>query len=194
VPVSPRPARPADAWALTGAMGADGDRYEARLVRGCRCFAAWLDGRVAGYGWLSTGAEWIGELEREIVLPPGEAYAWNCVTLPASRRRGVFRALLGCIAESARRDGARRLWIGSAGGLGGPPAGTGAIGEAGFVPALRAELLALPGLRVVVARTVPAAGREPSGTAWRALRLPGRAPGSGARPVLLLQRRRARWH
>ena len=75
-------------------MGPEGDLVAARLARGCRCFAVWMDGQVAGYGWLSTGPEWIGELGLEIRPPVGEAYIWNCVTLPAHRLRGKDLRLL----------------------------------------------------------------------------------------------------
>ena len=80
-------------------MGADGDLVESRLARGCRCFGAWLDDGLAGYGWLSTKPEWIGELELEIAPGDGEGYIWNCFTLEQQRRRGVLR--LGPLAENS---------------------------------------------------------------------------------------------
>ncbi len=94
-------------------MGPDGDLVGARLARGCTCFAAWSDGALVGYGWLSTGPEWIGEVQLEIKPREREAYIWNCVTIPEHRRRGVFRALVAGITLAARRLGSRRLWIGS---------------------------------------------------------------------------------
>ncbi|MDQ6741776.1 MAG: GNAT family N-acetyltransferase, partial [Candidatus Dormibacteraeota bacterium] len=75
---------------VVAVMGAEGDLVLARLARGCRCLAVRSGGEVAGYGWLSTGPEWIGELGLEIRPAPGEIYVWNCVTLPAHRRRGLF--------------------------------------------------------------------------------------------------------
>src|SRR6266851_5725936 len=75
-------------------MGDEGDLVEVRLARGCRCFGGWIDGELAGYGWLSTGSEWIGELELEIRPSVGEGYIWNCFTLADKRRRGVLRAVL----------------------------------------------------------------------------------------------------
>jgi GNAT superfamily N-acetyltransferase len=113
-------------------MGDEGDLVALRVARGCRCFAISLAGEVAGYGWLSAGAEWIGELGLEIAPGPGEAYVWNCVTLPAQRLRGFFRCLLLFIVEQARREGCSRLWIGSLDD--GPET---AVAGAGFAPALR---------------------------------------------------------
>lgn len=116
---------------LVAAMGPEGDRVEPRLARGCRCFAACVEGRVAGYGWLSAGPEWIGEVGLELRPGPAEAYVWNCVTLPRDRRRGIFRALLRHVAAAAAGEGLRRLWIAS--GEGGAES---AVVGAGFAPVL----------------------------------------------------------
>jgi GNAT superfamily N-acetyltransferase len=113
------------------AMGADGDLVETRLARGCRCFVGWLGGELAGYGWLSTKPEWIGELELEIAPGHREGYIWNCFTLEPQRRRGVLRALLAGIRARASEEGFHRLWIGSVA----IPAEK-AFGQSGFTPAL----------------------------------------------------------
>ena len=126
--------RPDQASALVEAMADEGELAGLRFARGCRCFAAWEDGRVAAYGWLSTGPEWIGELAVEISPLPGEAYVWNCFTLPEHRLRGRFRDLLAGIVAQASAEGLRRLWIGSLGGA------TPAVVAAGFRPALEIRL------------------------------------------------------
>jgi GNAT superfamily N-acetyltransferase len=113
-------------------MGVEGDLVAARMARGCRPFAAWVDGGIAGYGWLSTHPEWIGELQLEIAPRPGEAYIWNCVTLPEHRRQGIFRSLLIGIPAALRREQMRRSWIGSVA----IPAEN-AVGSAGFAAALQ---------------------------------------------------------
>ena len=94
-------------------MGYEGERVTARLARGCRCFVVRVDGAIAGYGWLSTGPEWIGELQLEITPRRREGYIWDCATLVEHRRKGIFRSLLVGISEVARRDGLQRLWIGT---------------------------------------------------------------------------------
>jgi GNAT superfamily N-acetyltransferase len=91
-----------------------------------------VDGSIAGYGWLSIQPEWVGELQLEIRPGPGEAYVWNCATLPEHRRQGVFRALLAGISNHAAAGGLRRLWIGSVA----IPAEK-AVSPSGFRPALR---------------------------------------------------------
>ncbi len=130
-------------------MGRDGDLVETRLARGCRCFVIVQRGELAAYGWLSTGPEWIGELDLEITPGAGEAYVWNCVTLPTHRRQGLFRALLAGINVLARREGLKRLWIGSVA----IPAER-AVGPSGFRPALMFESRRAAGLHLV--RTRPA--------------------------------------
>ena len=125
-------------------MGPEGDLVAARLARGCRCFAVWMDGQVAGYGWLSTGPEWIGELQLEITPGSAEGYIWNCVTVDAHRRKGIFRSLLIGISEIARRDGLKRLWIGSVA----IPAEK-AVGSSGFQPALHFTTVTVGGLHAM---------------------------------------------
>lgn len=112
-------------------MGDEGELVGLRLARGCRCFAAVDGSEVTAYGWLSTGTEWIGEIRLEIRPEAGEVYVWNCLTLPAHRRRGMFRAVLVRISSVLKEEGAGRLWIAS-GGTGAEKA----LPDAGFQPVL----------------------------------------------------------
>jgi GNAT superfamily N-acetyltransferase len=137
------------------AMGDEGDLVAARLARGCRCFGAWLEGELAGYGWLSTKTEWIGELELEITPRAGEGYIWNCFTLANQRRRGVLRALLAGIRARAHDEGFTRLWIGSVA----IPAET-AFGPSGFTPTLVFSSEVITGYRWLQVR--PVAGADPA--------------------------------
>ena len=143
-------------------MEAESVLVPGRLARGSRCFGAWAGHELVGYGWLSTKSEWIGELEMEIGLPPGEAYIWNCVTLARHRRKGIFRSVVAAIVAQAHKEGLARLWIASLAGMGGN-----AIQQAGFQPVLRfdsAKRLGLLWLRVRAAQGVDpdllAAARE----------------------------------
>jgi len=85
-----------------------------------------------GYGWLSSSREWIGEVGLEITPGPGEAYIWNCVTLPTHRLQGVFSGLVDTMCATAAAEGLRRLWIASLRGT-----AESALPPAGFQPALR---------------------------------------------------------
>jgi GNAT superfamily N-acetyltransferase len=135
-------------------MGVEGDRVAPRMQRGCRCFGAWMGTDLVGYGWVSTAAEWIGETQVEVRPARGEAYIWNCVTLPEHRRKGVFGALLRAIKAQLKGDGRGRVWIGSLS----DPAES-AFPKAGFVPVLRMDFTALAGLRWV--RILPAYKVDP---------------------------------
>jgi len=165
---------------IAEAMGEHGDLVGKRLARGCRCFGAWLGPELAGYGWLSTGPEWIGELQLEIAPGPGDGYIWNCATVPSHRRRGVFRSMLAGITAQTREDGLRRLWIGSVA----IPAEK-AVGPSGFKPALVFDSAALAGLRGM--RIAPAPGADPAlvADALQAL---------SVRPGFRLRRSRPRRH
>jgi GNAT superfamily N-acetyltransferase len=158
---------------IADAMGSEGDLVATRLARGCRCFGAWVGGDFAGYGWLSTGTEWIGELDLEIRPAGGEAYLWNCVTLPAHRRKGVFRSVMAGVAQRARTEGLSRLWIGSVA----LPAEK-AVPQVGFVPVLHFSSEILSGIRWLKVRSVPeaelallAAARDVLAIGGRPLRL-----------------------
>ena len=140
---------------LVYAMGNEGDRVLPRLERGSRAFAVLDGGRVVAYGWLATGPEWIGELEVEFTPAAGEAYIWNCLTLPEHRRRGHYRALLEGIVAQARQEGLARTWIGSIE----DPAEK-ADADAGFSPVLHFEVTKVLGLRML--RVGQARGADPA--------------------------------
>jgi GNAT superfamily N-acetyltransferase len=136
-------------------MGADGDLVAKRLARGCRCFVVWIDGAVGGYGWLSVGPEWMGEVQLRMTPGAGEGYIWNCVTVPEHRRKGVFRSLLTGISKVAHAEGLKRLWIGSVA----IPAEK-AVGPAGFKPALHFTSGSIAGFHWLAVR--PSPGGDPT--------------------------------
>jgi ribosomal protein S18 acetylase RimI-like enzyme len=135
VPVAWEEPGPASVADLAAAMGlADPGPAVGRMERGARGFAGRVDGMIACYGWVSPGTESIGELEREIRLPPAEAYIWDCFTLPGHRGRGLYKALLAHMVEVLRTEGYGRVWIGAS--LANRPSVRG-FEAAGFAPVLR---------------------------------------------------------
>ena len=84
-----------------------------RLQSGRRCFSLQAGGQIAAYGWVTRGAECVGELEREFHLHDGEAYIWDCGTVPAWRRQGCYSALLSHSIHQLRGEGIQRIWIGA---------------------------------------------------------------------------------
>ncbi len=84
-----------------------------RFDTGRRCYAAWVEAELAAYGWVSFEEEAIGELRLRVHLAPGEAYVWDCATVPAFRRRRLYTALLTHIVGALRMEGLCRVWIGA---------------------------------------------------------------------------------
>ena len=105
---------PEEGEALAQAMGQDDAQEIERHLRGDRrCFAAWVGGEVASYCWLSLGEEEVGEMERVIHLPAGEAYIWNCATLPRFRRQRLYTALLNFMIRRLAAGDFQRIWVGA---------------------------------------------------------------------------------
>lgn len=98
--------------ALAEAGGAK-DEIVNRFEAGKRCYAAWVGQQVAAYGWVSLDNEFIGEFNLCVHLLPGEAYIWDCLTVPVYRRQGLYSALLIYIRQELQRDGLCRAWIGA---------------------------------------------------------------------------------
>jgi hypothetical protein len=151
---------------LAAAMGRDARLAAGRFVRGCRCFAARVEGGIAAYAWVSTGSEWIGEIDSPIQLSPAEAYVWNCVTLPPYRRRRLYTALLGLVAARLGAEGVRRVWVATLVSL--PHAGRG-VATAGFRPAAHAVCLRVAWLRLLWLVAVRQAEPELAASARRVL-------------------------
>ena len=84
-----------------------------RLESGRQCYAAWVEGQVAAYGWVSFEHEDIGELNLRIELLKGEAYIWDCATLPAFREKLLYSMLLIYILGELRAQNLCRAWIGA---------------------------------------------------------------------------------
>ena len=84
-----------------------------RFRSGRRCYVARVDDRLAAYGWVSFDDELIGELHLRLKLLPGEAYIWDCATIPALRRNHLYSALLVYILGELRAEGFSRAWIGA---------------------------------------------------------------------------------
>jgi ribosomal protein S18 acetylase RimI-like enzyme len=142
---------------FAGAAGSSGAGVlKRRFEQGGRCFGVRAQGRLAAYGWVSSGAEWIGELEREFRIPEDEIYIWDCETTPEFRRNRLYSSLLSAILGQSRAEGLRRVWIGS--NLDNRPSMRG-IEAAGFRPAAEITSLRLIVLRVLRVTSLP--GSEP---------------------------------
>lgn len=150
-----REATPGDSPALARAMGQDQDiKIRTRLPRDDRrCFVGWFNKRIVTYCWLSMEQEYVGEMERELNLLEGEAYIWNCATLPDYRRQGLYTALLAFMLARLAEDGAQRVWIGA--DLENVPSHR-AFHTAGFLPAAAFTYVRFWRLYAFLARPLPA--------------------------------------
>ena len=105
---------PEAAGALAQAMGLEDPAPAlARFSTGRRCYIARVAGALVAYGWVSFEEEGIGELGLSLHLQPGEAYIWDCATLPPYRGQWLYPALLTHIIGTLRSEGLQRLWIGA---------------------------------------------------------------------------------
>jgi RimJ/RimL family protein N-acetyltransferase len=112
---------------LQGVLEADPLR---RFAAGHRAYVAYWQGEPAAWGWVATRSAEIGELGSAFVVPEGERYLWNFVTLPAHRGRGIYPRLLDAIIQAESGE-AERFWIASAPENHASGAG---IRKAGFTP------------------------------------------------------------
>ncbi len=98
---------------LTAMQRADPEVIAERFQTGRRCFGFEVDGRIVSFGWMTPGAEETGELERTLSVPAGEAYVWDCGTIPDQRRKGFYSALLNRTLYLLQDEGVPRVWIGA---------------------------------------------------------------------------------
>lgn len=84
-----------------------------RFERGKRCYAGLLADQIVTYGWVTFDEEGIGELGLKARLRAGEAYIWDCATLPAYRGQRLYPALLAHILGALATEGISRAWLGT---------------------------------------------------------------------------------
>lgn len=100
--------------ALATVMGANNSTGTLeRFESGRRCYVAQVDDKIVAYGWVSFEEEFIGELNLRLRLLPGEAYIWDCVTVPAFRRNHLYSSLLTYILQDLSTENLHRVWIGA---------------------------------------------------------------------------------
>jgi GNAT superfamily N-acetyltransferase len=138
--------RVADAAQMALLQGRGADEISRRYDAGHRAYVAHLNDAPAAWGWVATRTASIGELDTTFMVPEGDRYLWNFVTLPSHRGLGVYPRLLQAIVR-AESEEAERFWIAfapenHASGSGIAKAGFVAIADmsfdAGGRPALRA--------------------------------------------------------
>jgi ribosomal protein S18 acetylase RimI-like enzyme len=98
---------------LAEAMHSTLEELHQRFSGGRRCCGVWVEDHLASYGWISFEEEFVGELRLRLKLLPGEAYIWDCATLPAYRQQHLYSALLAYMLAQLRQEPLCRVWIGA---------------------------------------------------------------------------------
>ncbi|MBL7068239.1 MAG: GNAT family N-acetyltransferase [Candidatus Omnitrophica bacterium] len=82
---------------------------------GHRCFAFFTStGSIASYLWLSVFDREVQipwELNLKLLLKPGSAYIWNCVTKEEHRRKGLYKNGLKNARSICFRKGIKKVYI-----------------------------------------------------------------------------------
>ncbi len=95
---------------LSQMSGASVDNINLRLANGHIAFVAYIYDIPAAFGWMARENAHIGELNHNIILPPGNRYLWNFRTAPKYRGLGIYPALLQYII-SYEKTYAEQFWI-----------------------------------------------------------------------------------
>jgi GNAT superfamily N-acetyltransferase len=114
IPVTFQRAGPEIAGELAQVMQLDNPALVSeRFSTGRHCYVGRVEGKIATYGWITFDQEDVGELGLTIRLQKGEAYIWDCATLPAYRGQRLYPALLAFMLGELQRTGFQRVWIGT---------------------------------------------------------------------------------
>lgn len=159
-------ARPEDAPALARAMGLT-PSLVCRRLEWCRAYLGLCGGEVVCYGWVSFAETPLGEVNAVFHPPPGEAYIWDCATLPAHRGRGLFTLLLRSVLADLALEGVPRAWM--ANRHSNTPARR-AAARAGFQPVLSLLYLRLLCLQRWLPQPFPGAPSQSVAAALRVIR------------------------
>ena len=83
-----------------------------RLHHGDRCYAVWLDGRLAHYSWVQrSGSHPITEAGISVPVADGEFWIYDCRTVEWARGKGIYPAILEQVVNEHFEAGYCRAWI-----------------------------------------------------------------------------------
>ncbi len=102
--------RELSASVMAALQGRSEQEMQRRFDAGHRSYVACRDGATAAWGWVATSSAEIGEVGSAFLIPPGERYLWNFVTLPAHRGLGIYPRLLDAVVRAELPE-AERFWI-----------------------------------------------------------------------------------
>ena len=85
------------------------DLHRQQLEAGHRCFVVRRGERIIATDWIARGVVRVDFLACELVLGPGEAYAYDAYVAPGLRGLGVGQALYAWVAGKLAREGVVRV-------------------------------------------------------------------------------------
>lgn len=102
--------RETDPMVMARLQGTSVTDMERRFALGHLAYVACWSGAPVSWGWVATREAEIGELRIRFMVPPGERYLWNFVTLSSHRGLGIYPRLLDAIVRAELAE-AERFWI-----------------------------------------------------------------------------------
>jgi len=86
-------------------------QYRARFSEGSRAFLGRSGAAIVFSSWVEQGRLAIDELRWEWKLTAGDAVAYDVVTMPDWRGKGIYPAALRRLSGLLAEEGVRHLWI-----------------------------------------------------------------------------------
>jgi hypothetical protein len=91
-------------------ISVDRTDLQTRLQQGHDLYLAQVDGETVAWGWSASQHAEIGELEINMVMPPGNRYLWDFVTLTDWRGQGIYGHILQAMVHDQKK--VERFWVG----------------------------------------------------------------------------------
>jgi hypothetical protein len=71
-------------------------------------------GVILSYGWVAQPGDSVNDLDFNLQMPPGEAWIYDCATIPMARGRRLYPAILRSMQSELANRGFAHAWIGTA--------------------------------------------------------------------------------
>ena len=69
-------------------------------------------GIILSYGWVAQSGDSVNDLDFNLQMPPGEAWIYDCATIPMARGRRLYPAILRAMQSELANRGFAHAWIG----------------------------------------------------------------------------------
>jgi hypothetical protein len=69
---------------------------------------------ILSYGWVAQSGDGMNDLDFNLQMPPGEAWIYDCATIPTARGHRLYPAVLRAMQSELADRGFAHAWIGTA--------------------------------------------------------------------------------